>query len=855
MTASLETAFTAGLAALQRRDYGAAVKHFQDVLGFDPHHPAATYNIGALKYQAGQSTEALTYLEQAAVLRPDHLDTLSLLAAVLVDLNRLPQAVPYARTITAHAQSDATTLNTAGRVLALAGWAEEAESAYRKALAQDASYRPAADALVTHLFARRAFTDATDVCDAVLARHPTDQEFHLKRSQALWESGQTAAAWDALQNLLDFAPDHITAHHNLSLIESDAAAAPTFQRLAALIAENTLEAADLIKAWFALGNRFAQHQSYADSLTCFAEGNRLRAHGAHADHARSAAAFEARVEHLLGAPLTPPPAQMGVNHPTPLIISGPSRAGKSLLQSWLSVHPDIAAADEVGLLPRLNDIDFSADPHRLAEAADTYRTTLKRLAGAKGQTAKFVIDTHPTNALYFDILLRLCPDAKIIQIQRDPLDLAVSLYARNYVTGGHWADSWSGIAKRLTCYDRLRYYYATWSPVIATISYEDLVNTPVSQLQSLVEALGLVWTDDLSPPAPDPQDLTPMPWASFADRPPVQTHGIGLWRSYAPWLAEFADAYGRSALKTYGRSALKTYGRDALQEDNAIPAQASHLSMESLEILKKVPAFHARVAAQAETDGHWDAAVSARWRAVSCRPFTHHVRHHAEALQQTLQASPQHTDLAHLHQEIAKLWAAYRETPNMRFGDFGLPYQSFTPAYIAGSRDTDVRAAAYDLEHLTSGRRVLDLGANSGFLTLEAAKFARQTIGVEHAQALVDIGSRVRQFMNLDTCQFLCGDAATFTADEPFDVVIATAVHGWLDLPVPNLARHLAHLTAPGGAVLFESQGQRSTSKIEPGFDATVKAIAQGGFTVERDGTLCDDAVNLRAFVVLRKTL
>ena len=837
MTASLETAFNAGMAALQRRDYDAAVQHFQDVLGFDPHHPAATYNIGALKYQAGQSKEALTYLEQAADLRPDHLDTLSLLAAVLVDLNRLPQAVPYARTITAHAQSDAITLNTAGRVLALAGWTEEAESAYRKALAQDVGYRPAPDALVTQLLARRAFTDATAVCDAVLAQHPTDQEFHLKRSQALWESGQTTAARDALQNLLDFAPDHITAHHNLSLIESDAAAMPTIKRLAALIAENTLDASDLIKAWFALGNCFAQHQNYADSLTCFAEGNRLRAQSASSDHTRSAAAFEARVEHLLGAPLQPPPEQMGVNPPKPLIIAGPSRAGKSLLQSWLSAHPDIAVADEVGLLPRLHHIDFSADPHRLAEAADTYRTTLKRLAGTKGQTAKFVIDTHPTNALYFDILLRLCPDAKIIQMQRDPLDLAVSVYARNYVTGGHWADSWTGIAKRLTCYDRLRDYYAIWSPVITTISYENLIGAPANVMRPVVEALGLAWADDLLPPALDPQDLTPLPWASFADRPPVRTQGIGLWRSYAPWLAEFADAYGRESLLG---------GSD-------IPAQASQLSTESLDHFKNVPAIHARVAAQAETDGHWDAAVSARWQAVSCRPFTHHVRKHAEALQQTLQASPDHTDLTRLHQDVTALWSAYRQTPNMRFGDFGLPYQSFTPAYIAGSRDTDVRAAAYDVEHLVSGQRVLDLGANSGFLTLEAAQFARHTIGVEHAQALVDIGNRVRQFMGLESCQLLCGDAATFAADEPFDVVIAAAVHGWLDLPLPNLARHLAHLTAPGGAVLFESQGQRSTSKIEPGFAATVTAIAQAGFTVERDGTLCDDAVNLRAFVVLRK--
>ena len=74
--------------------------------------------------------------------------------------------------------------------------------------------------------------------------------------------------------------------------------------------------------------------------------------------------------------------------------------------------------------------------------------------------------------------------------------------------------------------------------------------------------------------------------------------------------------------------------------------------------------------------------------------------------------------------------------------------------------------------------------------------------------------------------------AATYRNESPFDLVIAAAPHG---------------------AVLFESQGRRSTTGVEEAFPKKVSAVAAAGFAVEREGQVCDDRVNLLAFAVLRK--
>lgn len=851
MSPQSDASFEAGIAAIRAGQTDVAKQHFQAALERKPNHAPTLYNLGALEYQSGQSDRAAPLLLKAAEIRPDHADTRAVLAAVLVDLNKLSEALPHVRAIVQNPTAVAEALSTAGQVLALAGRSTDAEAAYRQALAKDESYRPAGLALIALVLQRRAFKDAKAICDQLLTIDPTDQDVHLRRTQALWEGGQVAAARDALLDLLDFSPDHVTAHHNLSLFADHPDPQTPIDRLSSLLGEGVLPAQDAIKAWFAVGNLFVSLKAWEESLACFAEGNRLRATQSSPAHATSIAAFNHRVAALIKAPL-PATHQSQSSTPTPIVITGVSRSGKTLLQSWLSVHPDIAAADEVGLLPKLAELGVGSDPAHLKAAGEQYRKTLTNLAGQ----ARYVIDTHPTNAVYLDLLLQICPDAKVIQMQRDPLDLAVSIFARNFVTGGHWADTWQGIATRIQTYDRLQAHYANWNPVIATVSYETLVTDSQSVLTALSDALGLNGADVVMPPTADSSPATPrpLPWASFADRSAARSDSIGLWKVFAPWLGHFAEAYGRADLN--GSDIIPSEGR--APNGTVVTALTSFragqtTSESSRPILEKVPAYHAALAHEAEQRGQWDEALAARWAAVSCRPFTHRVRHHADSLAQTINQSPDHQDLARLHKGIASRWATYREDSTMRFGDFGLPYQSFAPAMIAGSRDTEARVAAYDLEKLSAGKRVLDLGCNTGFLGLAIAPVANTVVGVEHEQALIDIGGLVQVFVGADNVTLQCDDATSYQSETPFDLVVAAAVHGWMAMPMADLGQRFADLTAPGGAVLFESQGQRSTTVVEAGFHDKVLEITKAGFDIERQGALCDDRVNKRVFVVLRK--
>lgn len=850
MTQRPLSSFADGVTALREGRLADAEQAFKTCLVSEPGNASALYNLGLVHFHSGNSAEAGPCLQKALALRPDHIDTQAMLAAVFADQNRTDEALTLARKIAISPDAGASALNTAGHVLAVAGVPEEAETAYRAALLENAAYRSAALAFANLLTMRGAFDEAAEVCEGCLAHHPRDQDLHLKRAQALWDAGQVARARDALISLLDFAPDHVTALYNLSLFATQSDPAVAIDRLSVLLSEAVLSPTDTIAAWFSLGNLYAAEGQYQESLACFTQGNSIRADRSTPVHDLSAEAFEHRVAELESVSL-PPITPTAAGQPTPLIITGPSRSGKSLLQSCLAQHPDISAADETGLLPRLAEHTLIDDESGLKEAANTYRETLRHLGG----DTRFVIDTHPVNALYLDLLLEMCPDAVVIQMSRDPFDLAVSIYARNFVTGGHWANTWDGIAKRIKAYDRLVAHWSSWPPVKANVTYESLIENPEHTVRSIIDALGLDWMDAVLPAKADGNTrIAPMPWASFPGTQPLRTDAVGLWKPFAPWLGSFADAYGRAALEDasevlpYAHTPRSTLAHAIAALNNA-GAAAPDFPDEQMDL----PAVQERIADRAENNTGWEVALQARWRAVNVRPFTFRVRHHLDKLRATLDASPQHSELVILHRDVDSLWQSYRQSADLPFGDYGLLYQSHPPTLLPGSRDTDIRRNDYDLDTLVAGRRVLDLGCNVGFLSLAAAKSACHVTGVDNQEALIAIAEKVADHTDVSNCTFVTADASTFQGGEPFDVIIAAAVHGWLDLTPSDFAGRMKRLTAPGGVVLLESQGQRSTTEIELGFGVVVRAFRSQGFDIQRDGTVCDDRVNLRAFVVLRK--
>jgi len=142
----------------------------------------------------------------------------------------------------------------------------------------------------------------------------------------------------------------------------------------------------------------------------------------------------------------------------PVFVLSLPRAGSTLVQRVLSVHPDVATASEPWLLmpllsplqPRLPQggrwheqvagalADFAGE---LPAGRDGYRAAMREAAlrlyrEAAGPGPRFFLDKTPPYALLADELLATFPDARVLFLWRHPLAVVASIVET--FCGGRW---------------------------------------------------------------------------------------------------------------------------------------------------------------------------------------------------------------------------------------------------------------------------------------------------------------------------------------------------------------------------------------------------------------------------------
>lgn len=222
-----------------------------------------------------------------------------------------------------------------------------------------------------------------------------------------------------------------------------------------------------------------------------------------------------------------------------------------------------------------------------------------------------------------------------------------------------------------------------------------------------------------------------------------------------------------------------------------------------------------------------------------------------------------HQEIAELHGTLSQQWSHYsKDDIQFSFGDFDLPYQGFDRIALPGSRPAEQRIEAYQLRrHLNRLSRkhnqltALDIGCNHGFLLLELADQLHKGFGFDISQTCIDVGNTVAQHLAIENIDLQACTFSDYIESNrgQHDLVIACAVHRWIGLPMPEFGRHLHDLVKEGGLLLVESQGVRRTNVTERDFHDKVKQIAAVGFKEVDRGSLCDDGINYREFVILTK--
>jgi tetratricopeptide (TPR) repeat protein len=238
----------------------------------------------------------------------------------------------------------------------------------------------------------------------------------------------------------------------------------------------------------------------------------------------------------------------------PIFVIGMPRSGTSLVDRIVSSHPLVSSAGELQtiaiLIHRLTGVGaprtLQAEAFRRARSTDLSqlgRDYLSETAALTGAAPR-IVDKLPFNFFFAGVIHRALPNARIICLRRDPVDVCLSNY-RTFFSPGSAFHGYSydlcDIARYYVLFDRLM---AHWSDVLPgnrfmSLRYEDLVSDQEAQTRRLLKFCGLDWDARCLDFQNNAAGL--MTASILQVRKPMFTTSIGRWRRYGDVLAPMID--------------------------------------------------------------------------------------------------------------------------------------------------------------------------------------------------------------------------------------------------------------------------------------------------------------------------
>ena len=474
-----------------------ALASYRRALEIEPRFAHAHNNLGNALLQLGQADEAVTSYRRALEIKPDFADAHSNLGNALRDLGQLHEALATYRLALELRPELAETYNNLGNVLLDLMQLDEAAASYRRALALRPDYAHAHTGLGMVLRQQGRTSEAEESCRKALDIEPDSAEVIAFLGEIRADRGDFAGAEELFRQALVIDPELPSAWAGIARYRRMGAGDASWLEATQRLAGKGLSVRHEINLRYAIGKYFDDVQDYEQAFASYRLANELtQRYGAKHDRQlltqtvdRLTAAYDR--EWLRRSRLSASRSER------PVFIVGMPRTGTTLAEQILASHPAVFGAGE---LPFWNDaaaahdsgaLDAAPGMSTLAAQAGKY---LRQLADLSGDALRMV-DKMPTNYANLGLIHAALPGARIIHMQRNPIDTCLSIFFQNFSISHAYANDLEDLAHYYTEYLRvMQHWHATLPPgTILDVSYEGLVTEPEVWSRKMLDFIGLPW--------------------------------------------------------------------------------------------------------------------------------------------------------------------------------------------------------------------------------------------------------------------------------------------------------------------------------------------------------------------------
>ncbi len=541
-----------GLATLltQLGRFEEAAPKYRAALAADPDFAEASYGLGKLLARGDTLEDAIRCFLQAIDVDPEYIDARLALGTALSRLHRDDEAMAAFRAVLAAEPENLDAHCGIGTLLDRERRHAEAIEHYRAALARNSEHVDAMAGMANAMKNLGQHAEALAPARRVVALQPNSASAAGLLGSILAEMGSLDEAQVQFRRALALAPDRPEFGY---YVVQMAKVQPGDEALKALEATlpraASLPARDQCLLHFALAKAYDDVGERDRGFDYQLQGNAIKRSDTKYDEAGTLRAI-ARIPGVFTAQLMATHKDLGDPSLVPVFVVGMPRSGTTLVEQTLASHAAVFGAGE---RPELSQAirRLRADPFGVVypEAVRTMTGEALRRMGAEyvaalralSASAERIVDKTPGNFLYLGLIHLILPHARIIHVQRDPVDTCLSCFSKLFWGEQPFSYDLAELGRYYRSYQRLMEHWRTIVPAAAMleVEYEALVEDFEPQARRIVAHCGLQW---------DPACLEfyktsrPVQTASMVQvRQPIYRSSVGRWRPNSALLRPLLD--------------------------------------------------------------------------------------------------------------------------------------------------------------------------------------------------------------------------------------------------------------------------------------------------------------------------
>jgi len=495
------------------------------------------FNRGNKCFANAAYADAMAFYEQALELDSSHAEAMNNLGSSLSLLNRLQEAEHCYRQAISLKPNYADPYGNLGTLLRTRSNLVGAEFFLRSALKLRPNFVEARINLGLTLAFLGRLRDARACFSKELKTAPRNTHALYGMGQLALLEGRFDAAETTFRQIIEIDPKMPGPWAALAGLRKMTAADASWYREAKTIAASGIHAIDEANLRFALGKYCDDTRDFDQAFENYRRANDLVKSSA-GDYKR-----EERVRlvddliRVYSKDAISKIKKGGSDSEKPIFVVGMPRSGTSLTEQIIASHPAAYGAGELTFWETLL-IDEKSLTKALPDEPTRARIahSFLRILDSLSANALRVIDKAPVNSDLLGLIYCVFPNARVIYMQRDPIDTCLSCYFQQFLTGLNFTFDLSDLVHYSRQHQRLMAHWRAVLPqgVILDVPYEKLVDGQEAWSRKILEFIGLEWDDRCLEFYDNKRQVVSA--SAWQVRQKIYTDSVARWRNYEKFL-------------------------------------------------------------------------------------------------------------------------------------------------------------------------------------------------------------------------------------------------------------------------------------------------------------------------------